>query len=162
MTQLFCDNCKRPLGVIPDESFSMIAILCSKCEKIETLENSSILNYWSLLEVGQSGTATRKGLSFTCELVKTRPGYVVIAVTPEESPCAVTYILLTKSYKNNRINMLVKDRYSYGYGSRDFVIQLLTQIAEKERLKSASQTKVDSIYWDALKQVYSVKREVKM
>jgi len=136
----------------------MIATLCSKYEKEETLENSSILKYWSLLKVGQSGTATRKGQSFTCELVKTMPAYVVIAVTPEESPCAVTYILLTKSYKGNRINMLVKDRYSYGYGSRDFVIQLLTQIAEKERLSVASKNNdvVESIFWEAIETIYPI------
>ncbi|MHA1185498.1 MAG: hypothetical protein ACTSO7_13700 [Candidatus Heimdallarchaeota archaeon] len=158
MTQIFCDLCKRPLGVNPNEPSSFIANLCPICEKNETLKDSSILNYWCLLEVGINCTASNPNEVFTCEIVKAKPAYVVVAVTPEDSPCASTFIMLTKSYDGKRINMLEKDRYSYGYGSRDFVIQLLSQIAEKERLSVVSKNNniVESIFWEAIETVYPI------
>ena len=88
---------------------------------------------------------------FTCEIVKTRPKYITLEVTNEESPSVHTYIVLVKNSKDNRIDFLQRrNRYSYGYGSREFLIQLLSDIAVREYLRVATEQKEESVLWEAL------------
>ncbi|MHA1435639.1 MAG: hypothetical protein ACTSO7_17505 [Candidatus Heimdallarchaeota archaeon] len=101
-----------------------------------------------------SGKVSNKETAFTCEIVKTRPKYVTVAVTEVGRPIILTHIVLIKNGKDDRIDFLQRrNRYSYGYGSREFVIQILSDIAVKEYLRAATQQKEDSVIWEALSKV---------
>ncbi|MHA1434753.1 MAG: hypothetical protein ACTSO7_13000 [Candidatus Heimdallarchaeota archaeon] len=101
-----------------------------------------------------SGKVKNEQVAFTCEIVKTRPKYVTLEVTNEGGPSVLTYIVFVKNAKDNRIDFFQRrNRYSYGYGSREFLIQLLSDIAVREYLRIATKQKEESVLLEALRQV---------